>query len=108
MLSKGNDCFEYYVQLTTLEKEEGQQSIWEAIRDFQEISSQEYTNLLKDNLWIISHDNLLSVFDRIKKDMGYSIPTNWKDFYLSEFETHQQKIEEILKEEREKANERKN
>ncbi len=100
MLAKEDDSLGYYVQLTTLEKEEGQQNIWEAIQDFQDVSSQEYTNLLQDKLWIISRENIISIFDRMQKEMGYEIPNDWKAYYLVEFENHKQKIERILKQER--------
>ncbi len=109
MLSKESDSLGYYVQLTTWETKEGQQNIWQAIQDFQNVSSQEYTKLLQDKLWIISRQNILSIFDRMQKEMDYEIPNDWKNYYLVAFENHQHEIEKILEQERkEDSYERKN
>ena len=86
------------------------ESLWKSIKQFQRVSSEEFTNIIKEKLWIISGENLNKVFDRTEKKTGYRMPDEEKKFYLNSYRKHKEKLEEILglTEEREEHNERKN
>lgn len=86
------------------------ENLWKSIGQFQKISSEDFTNIIKDKLWIISEENLNKVFERIEKKTGYPMPEERKEFYLSNYKDHKKRLEEILglAVEREENNERKN
>lgn len=89
---------------------EDYENIAKSIQQFQKVSSSEFTDIIKDKLWIISEENLNKVFDRIEKKTGYPMPDEEKEFYLNGYREHKKKLEEILDltEVREEPNERKN
>lgn len=86
------------------------ENLWESIKQFQKMSSSEFTNIIKDKLWIISEENLYKLFDRIEQKTGYPMPEERKIFYFIYYQKHRKKLEEILglTKEGEKQNERKN
>lgn len=86
------------------------ESLLESIKQFQKVSSKEFTNIIKEKLWIISEENLNKVFEKIEKKTGYPMPEERKEFYLSNYQKHRKRLEEVLNLtiEREKPNERKN
>lgn len=85
------------------------EKIDKSIKRFQKVSGEEFTNIIKEKLWIISEENLNKVFGRIEAKTGYPMPDEEKEFYLNGYQEHKRKLEEILglTEEREEYNERK-
>ena len=73
---------------------------------FQRESSEEYKNILKEKLWIISYENLNSAFLRIEEKTCYPMPEDVKEYYLKKYEKHRKLLENIL--ERDELNARKN
>lgn len=86
------------------------EGLYNSIKHFQNISSSEFTDIIKDKLYIIEEENLNKVFDRIEKKTGYPMPQERKEFYLNGYKEHREKLGEILglTQEREEPNERKN
>lgn len=86
------------------------ENLLESLKHFQKVSSSEFTNIIKEKLWIISEENLYRVFERIERKTGYPIPQERKSFYLNSYKNHKKRLEEILDltVEREEPNERKN
>lgn len=72
------------------------ESLWESIKQFQKVSSEEFTNIIKEKLWIISEENLNKVFERIEAKTGYPMPEERKNFYLNNYQEHKKRLEEIL------------
>lgn len=72
------------------------ENLWEALKKFQHLSSDEFNNLIEKRLWIISEENLMSVFERIEKKTNHSMPEKCKNFYLDGYKKHKEKIEEIV------------
>lgn len=74
-------------------------NLWYSIKNFQTISSEEYKNIIQKKLWIISEENLYKVFERIERKTGYPMPTHIKKYYITQYEKHRRKIEEVLEQE---------
>lgn len=72
------------------------ENLWETLKEFQHLSSNEFGNLIAKKLWIISEENLMSVFQRIEKKTNYPMPQEYKDFYLDGYKKHKERIEEIV------------
>lgn len=70
--------------------------LWKAISDFQKVSSSEFTDLIKEKLWIISEENLNNVFTRIESKTGVAMPDIYKKYYLEEYKNHKNRIEKAL------------
>lgn len=75
------------------------ENLWESIQKFQEVSSEEFTDIIKDKLWIISEENLYKVFERIEKKTEYPMPEERKQYYLNGYKKHREQLEEILNKE---------
>ena len=84
------------------------------LKAFLKVSDKIFVDLLKEKLWIISEENLKSVFKRIEDKIGYVIPKGEKKYYLNRFNSHKEMLEkeliqyEISPGERDDQNERKN
>lgn len=74
------------------------ENLWYSIKNFQKISSEKYRDIIQEKLWIISEENLYRVFERIEMKTGYPMPTHIKNYYITQYEKHRKKIEEILEE----------
>lgn len=70
--------------------------LWDSIKKFQKVSSGEFTDIIKDKLWIISEENLYKVFERIEKKTGYPMPEKRKNFYLTNYQEHKNRLEQVL------------
>lgn len=70
--------------------------LWKAISDFQKVSSSEFTDLIKEKLWIISEENLNNVFTRIENKTGVAMLDIYKKYYLEEYKNHKNRIEKAL------------
>lgn len=70
--------------------------IFKSIKNFEKVSAEDYIKLIKDNLWIISTGNLISIFERIENKTGYPMPNEYKNYYLSEYQNHRKRLENIL------------
>lgn len=100
-----------FVQLTVNDVRCG--NLLQELRTFLKTSCKDYMDLLKDKLWIISDENLVSVFNRIEVKTGYSISEIEKEYYLELCRNHKENLEKeiILYEnnlESDEQNERKN
>jgi len=79
---------------------------------FFRVSSENFSNIIKNKMWIISDENLESIFRVIEDKTGYPMPQDIKDYYLKEFRFHRIKLKKIIDNidrlERDDINERKN
>ena len=66
------------------------------IRNFQEISSNEFSNILKNSLWVIEESNLNQIFTKIENKIKSPIPNNVKQYYLKKFNTQSERIKKAL------------
>ena len=71
-------------------------SIISNLLEFKKISSINYANLITEKLWIISDENLQSIFKRIENKTGYPIPENVKEFYMIEYQQHRENLKKAL------------
>lgn len=83
-----------FVSMTLEEKTHG--ILWKAISDFQKISSSEFTDIIKEKLWIIGEENLINIFTRIENKTGVAMPDIYKKYYLEEYKNHKNRIEKAL------------
>lgn len=97
-----------FVALTLEEK--SYDILWNVLEQFKMDISEEFINIIKEKLWIISEENLYKVFGRIENKTGYPMPEERKNFYVSNYRKHKKRLEEVLglAVEREELNERKN
>lgn len=72
------------------------ENLWEALQKFQYLSSDEFSNLMSQKLWIISEENLIKIFERIEKKTKHFMPKEYKNFYLDRYKKHKEKLEEII------------
>lgn len=74
----------------------GDQLLLESIKQFQNVSSEEYRNIIKEKIWIISDSNLKTVFERVENKIGCALPDRYKDYLSGDYEAHRDKLEKIL------------
>lgn len=86
--------YENNVCLTMEEKSSG--NLYKNLHVFLNVSSEEYYNLIKDKMWIISGENLTSVFKRIEDKTGYPMSLEEKNDYLDAYEIHREKLQRVL------------
>ncbi len=93
-----------------IEIEVGAEKLFDSIQKFLKVSSEEFSSIIMDKLWIIGDENLHSIFDRIEKKTGYPMPYTKKKFYFMSYFDHKRSLEEILERilEKEKQDEGKN
>ena len=60
---------------------------------FLEVSSEEFRNLIKEKIWIISDENLNLIFEKIEKNTGYYMLDDEKNYYLERFKIHRKRLE---------------
>ncbi|MCI5967653.1 MAG: HipA domain-containing protein [Tenericutes bacterium] len=70
--------------------------IWKTIADFQKVSSSEFSDIIKEKLWIISEENLINIFTRIENKTGIPMSDIYKKYYLQEYKSHKNRIEKAL------------
>lgn len=92
-LSNGKSAF---ISLTM--NDDFNQNILSSIKDFKQVSSEKYANLIREKLWIISDENLHSIFERIENKTEYPMPNNIKEYYLTEYKRHREILEKTLEE----------
>lgn len=63
-------------------------SIEELVERFQRESSDEFSLMLSNFLWVISEENIRKIFDLIEEQTKSSISQNIKDWYLTRFEDY--------------------
>lgn len=63
-------------------------SIEELVERFQRESSDEFSLMLSNFLWVISEENIRKIFDLIEEQTKSSISPNIKDWYLTRFEDY--------------------
>lgn len=85
------------VSLTT--DSDGFVSLFDNMKEFNHISSDEFNSLIKEKLSIVSEENLNSIFERISNKTEYPMPDSYKEYYLMQFKNHRRNIENILFEE---------
>ncbi len=73
------------------------EGLWESIKRFQKNSSDEFSSILYDKLWIIGRNNLLSIFERIEEKTHYLMPDDEKTYYLKSYQSHKERLESTLK-----------
>lgn len=83
-----------FISLTITDQERG--ILWPEINEFQAVSSEDYINLIKDKIWIISDENLESVFKKIEDKTGYPMPKHIKEYYLKGYQGHRKRLEKII------------
>lgn len=83
-----------FISLTT--EQYFNEIIFKSIENFQKVSAENYVELLKQNLCLISDENLNSIFERIENKTGYPMPDNYKKYYLSEYQSHRKKLEKFF------------
>lgn len=66
------------------------------IEKFQIVSSDEFSSVLPNYLWIISKENILKTFENIEAQTGYPMPDELKDEYLKKFEIYYYFFEDLL------------
>lgn len=62
------------------------------LESFESVSSKKYTDLLNEKIWIISEENLESIFKRIENQTSYPMPDSIKDYYQNEFSIHRNRL----------------
>ena len=70
--------------------------IYSEIRKIVSMSSKEYIDEIKKNLWIISEDNLNKKFKLIENKIEYPLHYFCKESYLDRAKKHKEKIERII------------
>lgn len=70
--------------------------LWKTIADFQKVSSSEFSDIIKEKLWIISEENLINIFTRIENKTGIPMSDIYKKYYLQEYKSHKNRIEKAL------------
>ncbi len=70
--------------------------LWKVLKKFQNISSEEFSNIIKEKLWIISEENLNRIFQRVEEKTGIEIPSVFKRYYLEEYQKHKNRLEKVL------------
>ena len=93
----------------TIDEKENSNLLFNLIK-FMKTSSISYTDLIKEKLWIISDENLKSVFKKIDDKTGYPMSDKFKQYYLKEYQSHRRRLEKVLNNnlERDDKYERKN
>lgn len=66
------------------------------LRMFNKVSTENYIDFIKSKMWIISEENLKSVFTRIEEKTSYPMKDSAKEYYLKEYESHRKRLEKIL------------
>lgn len=66
------------------------------LQSFQKVSSERFSDLINDKIWIISDKNLESVFERVEEKTGYPMPLDVKQYYLKEFHWHRKQLEKVI------------
>lgn len=96
--------------MVSLTVDDMEPNLCRVIKRFQKISGEEYKNIIKEKLWIISDENLKSVFGRIEQKTNYPISETLKEHYIKSFKEHRERLERILNyiQKRDEQNERKN
>lgn len=69
----------------------------DTIEDFLNISSPEFTELLKSKLWIIEEDNINKILDRVEKRINRKIEDNIKDKIKNKFSLQLNKLNSYIK-----------
>ncbi|MCI8588510.1 MAG: hypothetical protein HFG40_02545 [Bacilli bacterium] len=72
------------------------EKLFVSIQRFLRVSSEEFSDILLNKLWIIGEENLHSVFERVEKKTGHPMPSKEKLFYLTEYKDHKKRLEETL------------
>ena len=65
------------------------------LEEFLKYSDEEFTNILFNSLWGISQENMQKIFTKIEEKTEYYIPNELKQFYLKEFESQLNFINEV-------------
>ncbi len=91
LIYKGSDAF-VSLSIDCVEDED----LWKSLEKFQQISGDEFTNIVASKIWIISPENLESVFERIDKNTGYLMPDSYKEYYLNGYRNHKERLEKII------------
>ncbi len=94
-----NECIlkrRLYMATVALTMREGDQSLWESIKQFQNISSEEYTDIIKEKIWIISNDNLKTVFERVENKIGCVLPDKYKYHLSVNYQAHKKMLENLF------------
>lgn len=68
------------------------------IEKFQIVSSDEFSSVLPNYLWIISKENILKTFAKIEEQTGVSMPEELKNEYLQKFEIYYEFFDDLLSE----------
>jgi hypothetical protein len=67
-----------------------------ALYEFLNVSDIDYSNYLKDKLWIISEENLKNIFKRIKKEKNIEIPVYFIENTLEKFTKNRLMILDVI------------
>lgn len=57
------------------------------LEEFLKSSDEEFIAFLLNSLWAISEENIQKIFTRIEDKTEYSMPFEWKQYYLKEFKS---------------------
>ena len=68
------------------------------IENFLRVSSDEFSSVLLNYLWIISKENILKTFAKIEEQTGVSMPEELKNEYLQKFEIYYEFFDDLLSE----------
>lgn len=79
--------------------DEDMETAYNSILRFLAVSSEDFSHLIYDKLWIIEEENLNKVFERIEVKTKYPMPEERKEYYLNAYKKHREKLEEILNKE---------
>lgn len=83
-----------FLLLTIEEKISG--NLFENLEVFLNVSSADYRNIIKEKMWIISDENLQSVFKRIENKTEYPMPQSEKEYYLRKYQNHRKQLQQVL------------
>ncbi len=70
----------------------------DVIEKFQIVSSDEFSSILPNYLWVISKENILKTFAKIEEQTGVSMPEELKNEYLQKFEIYYEFFDDLLSE----------
>jgi hypothetical protein len=77
----------------------GTSQLTENLGEFLEVSDIQYSDRIKDRLWIIDYENIENIFERIEKKTGYPMTLGLKEKYRDFFEIIRIKIKRSLNKE---------
>lgn len=70
--------------------------LWDNLIYFLGVSSDEFSDIIRNKLWIISEENINKIFSKVEAKTGTIISDDYKKYYLEGYNNHRQKLEMYL------------